>query len=297
MCMHAVCAVAHTACMHMKKFSRSNALLNGCKSFLRLFQKHYLYSMLIVERLSFSYGAHEILRDISFQTGSGQLCALFGPNGSGKTTLFKCCLKFLQPRAGKIFIGGRDIREINVPAMAKVAAYVPQEHKTAFPFTVQEVALMGRSPHMNGLWGSKAADREKVVEVLSMLGIAHLTQKTYNSLSGGQRQLTLIARALVQDTPLLFLDEPTSSLDFKNQLMIWELLREIARQGRTVLVCTHDPNYVLWFCDQAIVLGENRQIAAQGPPRLALDQSALHRLFGGICRIAQADGIDVVLPS
>ncbi|MBK8044512.1 MAG: ABC transporter ATP-binding protein [Haliscomenobacter sp.] len=246
---------------------------------------------------AFSYGAHEILRDITFEAGEGQLCALFGPNGSGKTTLFKCCLNFLQPKSGAIYFGGKPIREMNVSAMAKWAAYVPQEHKAAFPFTVREVALMGRSPHMNGFWGSGNADREKVMEVLSMLNIDHLAHKNYNALSGGQRQLTLIARALAQDTPLIFLDEPTSSLDFKNQLLIWNLLREIAGQGRTVLVCTHDPNHVLWFCEQVIVLGEDRRVASQGPPRRALDQNVLRRLFGDVCRVAQADGVDVVLPS
>lgn len=253
--------------------------------------------MLSIHQLSFAYGADPILQDISFQAGSGQLCALFGPNGSGKTTLFKCCLNFLKPQTGYIQMDGKNILGMPAQAMAKVAAYVPQEHKTAFPFTVQEMVLMGRSPHMRGMWGSTGNDRAKVADALSMLHIEHLAMKSYNTLSGGQRQLTLIARALAQDTPLLLLDEPTSSLDFKNQLMIWNVLRSIAAQGRTVLVCTHDPNHVLWFCNQVVVLGENRSIIAQGPPVDALNQHVLHQLFGEACLTAQVAGVKVVLPT
>lgn len=252
--------------------------------------------MLEVKKLAFAYGATEVFRDISLQIGAGKLCALFGPNGSGKTTLFKCCLNFLVPKSGEVWIGGQHTRLLKVSEMAKLVAYVPQEHKAPFPYSVKEVVLMGRNPHLNGLFSSRSQEWAKVMEALERLGITGLADKPYNELSGGQRQLVLIARALAQDTQLLLLDEPASSLDFKNQLLIWEVLRKIAGQGRSVLVCTHDPNHVLWFCEQAIVLGNGRCIA-QGAPKQALAPAVLEQIYGRICLVQETNGLPVVVPA
>ncbi len=252
--------------------------------------------MLEVNRLHFSYGDIPILQDVSLQVLPRQLCALFGPNGSGKTTLFRCCLGFLRAQSGEIRISGQNIRRLSVSEMARMVAWVPQEHQAPFSYTVQEVVLMGRTPHLGSLTANRAHHRAQVAAALVALGIADLATTPYNQLSGGQRQLTLIARALAQDTPLLLLDEPTSSLDFKNQLLIWQILRRIAREGRTVLVCTHDPNHVLWFCDQAIVLHEHRLIA-QGTPQEALSARTLDMLYGAVCRSVRVGDLDIVVPA
>jgi iron complex transport system ATP-binding protein len=252
--------------------------------------------MLNVHQLAFRYHKTPILQDISFAVGSGRLCALFGPNGSGKTTLFKCCLNFLRFHQGTVQINGHDVQQKGVEEMARLVAYVPQEHKAPFPYTVKEVVLMGRTPHMGGALRVKEKDKTIVAGILQRLDILQLADRPYNELSGGQRQLVLLARALAQQTDLIFLDEPAASLDFKNQLLIWQILRTLVRQGKTVFVCTHDPNHVLWFCDQVIVLNQGR-IIADGQPQDSLNDDILRELYGPVCRITDVDDWRVVTPN
>ena len=252
--------------------------------------------MLSVNQLSFSYGKTAVLENVSFQVETGRLCALFGPNGSGKTTLFKCCLNFLNFKIGEVRIDGEDVKKKRVEALARLAAYVPQEHKAPFPYLVREMVLMGRTPYLGGALGVSTIDKQVAFSVLKKLDILPLAERPYNELSGGQRQLVLLARALAQETPLIFLDEPASSLDFKNQLLIWQILRDIVRQGKTVLVCTHDPNHVLWFCDQAIVLKQGK-IIANGTPGESLNGETLHQIYGPVCDIIDLEYLRVVAPN
>jgi len=251
--------------------------------------------MLNIQQLSFGYHTTPVLQNISFQVNPGRLCALFGPNGSGKTTLFKCCLNFLKFNEGVVQINGQNAQKNSVKEMAKIVAYVPQEHKSPFPYTVKEVVLMGRTPHMNGALGIKEEDKHVVVDVLEKLDILSLANRRYNELSGGQRQMVLLARALTQQTELIFLDEPAASLDFKNQLLIWQVLRTLVQQGKTVFVCTHDPNHVLWFCDQVIVLNQG-QIIADGQPKHSLNEHTLQKLYGPVCDIVEMEGLNMVAP-
>jgi iron complex transport system ATP-binding protein len=251
--------------------------------------------MLNVDQLSFGYHKTPVLQNISFQVNAGRLCALFGPNGSGKTTLFKCCLNFLKFKGGVVQINGEDVQKNSVKEMARIVAYVPQEHKAPFPYTVKEVVLMGRTPHLNGALGVKDEDKRIVVDILEKLDILTLASRPYNELSGGQRQLVLLARALAQQTELIFLDEPAASLDFKNQLLIWKVLQTLVQQGKTVFVCTHDPNHVLWFCDQVIVINQGK-IIANGQPKDSLNENTLQELYGPVCDIVEMDGLSMVAP-
>jgi len=252
--------------------------------------------MLNVDHLAFQYDHAPVFRDITFQVASGSLCGLFGPNGSGKTTLFKCCLNFLSVSAGEVSVDGQPISGLRPSDLARYIAYVPQEHALSFPYTVKEVVLMGRTPHLGGGFGIGAVHRTAVLEALRLLGIVDLAERPYNQLSGGQRQLTLIARAIAQQTPLLLLDEPTASLDFDNQLRIWRLLRQLSAQGKTILVATHDPNHVLWFCDQVIVIGQGR-LLADGSPAQVLSGEVLQQLYGLVCRVLRVGGWSVVVPA
>ncbi|MCP4119896.1 MAG: ABC transporter ATP-binding protein [Desulfobacteraceae bacterium] len=251
--------------------------------------------MLTVDTLNFSYTNRPILENISFSLNRGELCGLFGPNGCGKTTLFKCCLKFLTGYKGAISINGMDIKSIKTREMAKLVAYVPQDHKPPFPYLVKEMVLMGRTPHLNGLSVPKARDIEKAEKALSTLGIAHLGDQPYDLLSGGQRQMVLIARAIAQETRLIFLDEPTSALDFKNQLEIWKTLRTIADQGITILACSHDPNHVAWFCDTTVVLND-AEVAATGSPATVLCQEMMDNIYQGSCQVRDLEDIKMILP-
>lgn len=251
--------------------------------------------MLQVNHLRFSYGNTPVLKEISFNAEEGRLCGLFGPNGSGKTTLFKCCLKFLKHSEGSVLIDGTDIRRLSVREMAGYAAYVPQEHKPPFPYLVREVVLMGRTPHLGGIFGVSNRDKGIALEALRMLGIRELADRPYNRLSGGQRQMVLIARAIAQDTKLIFLDEPTSALDFSNQIRIWKTLRHIASQGITVIACSHDPNHVSWFCHKVVVL-DNEGVLAQGAPSEVMTEAVLNGIYRGTCTVKDVDGIRMVVP-
>jgi len=252
--------------------------------------------MLKVKNLNFKYNRKEILNEISFNIEEGNLCGLLGPNGSGKTTLFKCCLNFLKFKEGEVIMDGENIKDKAIEQMAKLVAYVPQEHKPPFPYSVEEIVLMGRTPHLGGVFGICHEDRHKADDALKLLGIKDLADEPYNHLSGGQRQLVLIARAVTQETKLLFLDEPTSALDFKNQVKIWKILQKISRKGTTIFACTHDPNHVLWFCDKVIVMGD-KGIIADGKPSDSITDEILFGIYGGICKVKNFGGVNMVVPS
>ncbi len=232
--------------------------------------------------LNFAYTGDAVLKDVSAGFRQGKLHALFGPNGCGKSTLLKCVVGLLPVQGVEVF--GRQLHTLTPRQRAKLVGYVPQEHRTGFPFTTQEVVLMGRTPHLGGLSGPRAADRQAAMDAMTEVGVQELAQRPYTQLSGGQRQLVLIARALCQDAPLLVLDEPTSALDFKNQLLVWNTLCRLRDGGRTILVCTHDPNHLLWYCDEALCLQDGR-VLAQGPAQQLVQGPLLEQLYGPVCML------------
>jgi len=252
--------------------------------------------VLEISDLHFAYGGKEVLRGVEAKVRPGTLCGLFGPNGSGKTTLFRCCLKLLATPPGSVSIHGRDVSELSAGEMARLAAYVPQEHESPFPYLVKEIVLMGRTPHMGrGLFEVSEADRLAVARALDAVGIRDLAEARYDQLSGGQRQLVLVSRAIAQQAPLMFLDEPTSALDFDNQVRVWRILRQLAREGTTVVACSHDPNHVAWFCDRVLVLDHGR-IVMDGPPETAITESSIGSLYDEACQVSRIDGFQVVIP-
>ena len=253
-------------------------------------------TMLAIKNLSYSYITHHpVFTDVSFTVKKGQVCALFGPNGCGKTTLFKCCLRFLPTYQGTIHINDMDIATLSNHELSKQASYVPQEHKPSFPYLVKDVVLMGRSPHMTNLITLSKHDHLTTIDALRLVGIEHLADTPYNQLSGGQRQLVIIARAVAQQAHVMYLDEPTSALDFHNQLMVWQLLRTIASSGTTVIACTHDPNHVLWFCDDVVIMA-HQHIIAQGPPSKVITNDTLDEIYPDQCRVDQVDHTRIVTP-
>jgi iron complex transport system ATP-binding protein len=251
--------------------------------------------MLEVRDLHYNYGTFPVLSGVSFDVGAGELCGLFGPNGCGKTTLFKCCLNFLKSHRGSIRMDGKDVKDLRVEDMAKIVAYVPQEHKPPFPYLAREVVLMGRTPRLNGFFGISREDKRKAAEALDLLGLTEMADYPYNQLSGGQRQMILMARAIAQETPLMFLDEPTSALDFSNQIRIWRIMRLVAERGVTILACSHDPNHVSWFCDKVVVMKDNR-ILKEGSSQNVITEDTMDEIYQDVCSVRSIGGIRMVLP-
>lgn len=253
--------------------------------------------MLEIRDLSFSYPTVSVLDRVDLGLTAGTLRALFGPNGTGKTTLFRCVLGLLDPApGGQILVDGTDIQRLTATELARLVAYVPQEHRPPFPYSVFDVVLMGRTPHLGGVFGPTRADRAIAVDAIEQIGIGPLTKRPYTALSGGQRQLVLLARALAQEARLLLLDEPTASLDFGNQLAVWRTVRRLTSEGRAALICTHDPNHVLWFCDEVSVLDRDGTIHSNGTPQHVINDELVTHLYGPVSRIMQLPDRSVALP-
>jgi iron complex transport system ATP-binding protein len=252
--------------------------------------------MLKVENLYHAFNRRTILEDINFSVEKGQLCGLFGPNGSGKTTLFQCCLGFIRPDKGMIRFLDKDIRKLTIRETAQHVAYVPQHHTQPFPFQVEEMVLMGRTPHMRGFYKPAKKDQAAARTAMERVGISNLAREPFDILSGGQQQLVLIARAIAQGTDMIFLDEPTSALDFRNQALVWKALRQIADQGTGILACSHDPNHVAWFCDTTVVLG-SPGLVAKGDPSKVFSQQLMDEIYKGACEVSHAMDLKIILPS
>jgi iron complex transport system ATP-binding protein len=251
--------------------------------------------MLCVRDLSFSYKTTPVLDGVSLTAHPGRVSGLFGPNGCGKTTLFRCCLGLLRGRSAGLTVNGTPIDGLPPGQRARLMSFVPQEHTPPFPLLVRDVVMLGRTPYLGLLGRVSARDARVVDDTLGWMGLRALATRPYDRLSGGQRQLVLIARAVAQQTPVMLLDEPASGLDFHNQLHIWRVLRTLADAGTAILCCTHDPNHVLWFCDRVVVMREGT-VLAEGTPAEALGASTLEALYPDLADIAAAGEARVVLP-
>ena len=239
--------------------------------------------------LAFGYPGRRVGGGVSIAVAPGEALALLGPNGGGKTTLLKTMLGLLKPQGGAVRLDGLPMTSLSIGERARRIGYVPQAHAGTFAFAVRDVVLMGRTAH-HGLFASPtAADRAIATEMLSTLGVPHLADQPYTMISGGERQLVLIARALAQQPRYVVLDEPTASLDFGNQGKVMAQIEALTGQGLGVLFTTHDPNQALRFADRVALLGEGRMLAA-GAPRDVLTADALSTLYGaGVRTIGQND--------
>lgn len=249
-----------------------------------------------VDNLCCRHDRQEVLHDVSLHVTQGSVCGLLGPNGSGKTTLFRCLLNFHRIHAGKVRICGKSTANLSPADMARLVSYVPQEHHAAFPFSVREMVSMGRNPQLSWTLRFRKEHERATDRALELLGMGRLAAKPFTTLSGGQKQMALIARAVAQEAPLMLLDEPTSALDFQNQIEVWLVLRNLARLGFTIMVCCHDPNHILWFCDQTALLKDGR-ILASGKSAEVVTEEALNCLYGPVCALEQLpDGMHVAHP-
>jgi iron complex transport system ATP-binding protein len=229
-------------------------------------------SVLRAEDVIVSRGRRQVLRGLSLAVRPGEMVALLGSNGSGKTTLLRAMPGFITPDEGQVTLDGTPILSLRRGAIARAIAYVPQKHRAVFPFTVREMVAMGRVAVMG--YRSVARGDDAVASALHRAGIAHLADRPYTSLSGGEQQSVLIARALAQGAPFLLLDEPSAALDPGQKARLWGTLRALAREGMGILVSLHDPDAARRSFDRAVVMREGR-VLADGPAAATLTEALL----------------------
>lgn len=248
--------------------------------------------MLMVEHLSAGYGRQDILHDVNLDVSGGEFCALLGLNGCGKTTLIKSICGLLPVRQGRCTVDGSDCTHLNERQRALRVSYIPQRGSLILGKTVLEVVLMGFNAQLHLLASPGRRHRQAAMETLERLGLAAAANQDYATLSEGQKQLVILARALVQDAPVMLMDEPDSALDFVNRNMVLGKVREVLHtQGRAGLITLHDPNFALAYCDRLLLMKKGRLLQSLTLKNAAQEdvEAALAGIYGDI-RILRYEG-------
>jgi len=253
-------------------------------------------SAIEIQGVSFRYGPAEplVLERIGVNLPVGAITALLGPNGSGKSTLLHLLLGLLTPGEGHIRLLGRDARQYSRREMSRILGLVPQDEHVVFELSVLEYVLLGRAPYLDLLEMPRESDRLLARQALTTAGIAALERRSVTSLSGGERQLATVARALAQEPAILLLDEPTSHLDLANARRILSVLRSLKEQGKTIVLTTHDPNAAASVANHVILLRAG-QVLAAGPTATVLTSVHLTATYGVEVEVLEVQGRPLVL--
>lgn len=233
-----------------------------------------------------------VIEGISLSVDRGEIMCILGANGIGKTTLFRSVLGGIPLLSGSVNVDGRDLSGMSIRERARKIGYVPQSHTPPFPFTVMQVAVMGRTAHMQMFATPSAGDLEAAEQALNLMGIDHLKDEPYTEISGGERQLVLIARAIAQESDYLIMDEPTSNLDFGNRIRVLRRVRQLAETGRGVIMTTHDPDHAFSVASKVTVIKNGRDYVT-GPTEEILTCSLMDEIYGirtGVAETTAPDG-------
>lgn len=248
--------------------------------------------ILSVNDINFRYNSHPVLQDIRFELSAGQILGVLGVNGAGKSTLLKCINRVLRPQCGSVLLGGKDLAALSGEGVARRIAYVPQRFNED-QITVFDMVLLGRKPHIK--WVATERDMQVVERVLTLMQLQKHALRPVSTLSGGEAQKVVIARALAQEPKVLLLDEPTSSLDLKNQLDVMNLIADVVRtESVSVVMAIHDLNLALRFADLFLVLKEG-SVHAMGATR-AMTPEVIEEVYGVHSILRMVEGYPVVIP-
>lgn len=248
-----------------------------------------------VKDLSVSYPKHEVLNNVSFSSESGEFISLLGVNGSGKTTLFKSILGLLKTTSGSVSIDGENLNNMSAKERAKKTAYIPQETKQVFAYSVLSSVLMGCTSNISTLSSPHEKEVEIAIDALKTLGIEHLKDRNINALSGGERQLVLCARALSTRAKCLLFDEPTASLDYGNQISVLSTIHNLTKQGYLAIVSTHNVEQALNFSTRIILLA-NKKITFNGTPEMLASSDIFKHFYSIPLSVIKHDGRFYIRP-
>lgn len=243
-----------------------------------------------VKDLCFGYRKENILEHINFQIQKNQILCLIGPNGSGKTTLLDCIMGILSLRKGQVLLENKDISQLTAQQIAQKIAYVPQVHQKTFPYTVEEIVLMGRAAYHPIFQTPSYHDQRIAHHAIKTIGIKHLKDRPYTELSGGEGQLVMIARALAQQAKLMIMDEPTTHLDFQHSLLVLETIKRLVHEnGIAIILATHCLNHAFYFennnLDTVVVMLDKKKFAAFGKPSIVLSKEKIENVFQINCEV------------
>ena len=232
-----------------------------------------------IRNLDFSYGAHRVLHGITLDIPDGTLVNVLGPNGVGKSTLFRCILGLNAGYSGSVMVNGKDMKSLSVRERAREIAYIPQSHAPVYDYEVLDVVLMSTGADLGMLRTPGPRHRRRAYDALERVGIGHLAQRTYTQISGGEQQLVMIARAIAQQARTIIMDEPTSALDYGNTVRVLSCVRQLAREGMSIVQSTHQPDQAFLYSDKTLVINGGR-VFAYGDPKVVITKELVSELYG-----------------
>lgn len=235
--------------------------------------------LLEIENLYGGYGREDIVKGVTANADAGEILCLVGPNGCGKTTLFRLILGSLKATSGKVIIDGKDAGQLSQKELARLVAYIPQYHTPIYEYTVLEIVLMGRASHFSAFDQPSSADREAAFNALEKINAVHLANEKYTDLSGGQRQLILIARAICQEAKIFVMDEPAANLDYANHQLLMDVIVDLAKKGYLVVMSTHSPEHPASIGSKVLMM-KSGKVASFGPPEEVITSENLEDVYG-----------------